>query len=52
MRLALLKGASLFELLPNILSLLAFALIMLPVSLFAFRYSVRRAKRDGSLTQY
>jgi ABC-2 type transport system permease protein len=52
MRLALLKGASLFELLPNILSLLVFALIMLPVSLFAFRYSVRRAKRDGSLTQY
>jgi ABC-2 type transport system permease protein len=52
MRLALLKGASLFELLPNILSLLVFALIMLPVSLFAFRYSVIRAKRDGSLTQY
>ena len=39
------------ELLLNILSLLVIALIMLPVSLFAFRYSVRRAKKDGSLTQ-
>jgi len=52
MRLALLKGASLSELLPNILSLLAFTLIMLPISLFVFRYAVGRAKRDGSLTQY
>lgn len=52
MRLALLKGASLSELMPIIFSLMLFTLIIMPISLLAFRYAVGCAKRDGSLTQY
>jgi hypothetical protein len=32
--------------------LAVFSVLLLPVSLVAFRYAVRRAKRDGSLTQF
>jgi len=52
LRLALLKGSSLWELMPDILALSLFSLIMLPVSLFAFGYAVRMAKIKGSLTHY
>lgn len=52
MRLALLQGASLRLLLPDIFALLIFTVILLPLSLFSFRYAVNRAKIDGSLTQY
>jgi ABC-2 type transport system permease protein len=52
MRLAMLKGYSLIELLPNILALLVFSFIMLPLSLFVFGYAVKKAKKDGTLTQY
>lgn len=52
MRFALLKGCSLHELMPSILSLLIFTVILMPISLFAFQYAVKIAKRDGSLTQY
>lgn len=52
MRLALLQGAPLQELIPEILALAAFSVILLPLSLFAFRYAVRLAKVDGSLTHY
>ncbi|MFQ5813889.1 MAG: ABC transporter permease [Anaerolineae bacterium] len=52
MRLALLQGRSLADLAPDILILLLFSLILLPLSLLAFRYAVHRAKVDGSLTHY
>ncbi|MBM2832877.1 MAG: type transporter [Candidatus Brocadiaceae bacterium] len=52
MRLSLLQGYSLNELMPNILSLTLFSIIMLPLSLFIFAYAVKRAKIDGTLTQY
>ncbi|MFC1591023.1 ABC transporter permease [Thermodesulfobacteriota bacterium] len=52
MRFALLKGYSLGQLLPSMLYLLLFSMVVMPFSLLAFRYAVRLAKRDGSLTQY
>ncbi|MBN1978389.1 MAG: ABC transporter ATP-binding protein/permease [Anaerolineae bacterium] len=52
MRRALLAGASLADLWREIAVLVAFSVLLLPLSLFAFRYAVRRAKRDGSLTQF
>jgi ABC-2 type transport system permease protein len=52
MRLALLQGATPQELIPEILALGAFSAVLLPLSLFAFRYAVRLAKVDGSLTHY
>ncbi len=52
MRLALLKGYSLSALMPNIVALVLFSIIMLPLSILVFGYAVRRAKMDGTLTQY
>jgi ABC-2 type transport system permease protein len=52
MRLALLKGYSLSELMPNIVALVIFSIIMLPLSILIFGYAVKRAKIDGTLTQY
>lgn len=52
MRKALLQGAGLADLLPEILALSVFAVILVPGSLLAFRFAVRRAKTDGSLTHY
>jgi ABC-2 type transport system permease protein len=52
MRLALLKGASFYNLLPSIFSLLLFTSILMPVSIISFQYAIRLAKRDGSLTHY
>ncbi len=52
MRLALLKGAGLSVLAPNILALAAFVVVIIPLSLVCFKYAVRRAKVDGSLATY
>jgi ABC-2 type transport system permease protein len=52
MRLALLQGRSLGDLLPTLLVLLAFTAVLLPVSLVAFSRAVRKAKTDGTLMQY
>jgi ABC-2 type transport system permease protein len=52
MRLALLQGYSTKALLPSILALMLFTAIMLPLSLLIFQKAVRKAKMDGSLTQY
>jgi ABC-type multidrug transport system ATPase subunit/ABC-type multidrug transport system permease subunit len=52
MRLALLQGSGLRALLPDILALSAFCVVLLPASLYAFRYAVDRARMDGSLTHY
>jgi ABC-2 type transport system permease protein len=49
---ALLQDYSLNALAPDILSLILFSVIMLPLSIVIFRYAARKAKTDGSLTQY
>jgi len=52
MRLALLQGYTLKELMPSILALLIFTIFLLPVSIFIFTKAVKRAKVEGSLAQY
>ncbi|MBN1815648.1 MAG: ABC transporter permease [Anaerolineae bacterium] len=52
MRRALLVGESLVDLWREIAVLAVFSALLLPLSLVAFRYAVRQAKRDGSLTQF
>jgi ABC-2 type transport system permease protein len=52
MRLAMLQGYSLSRLMPNIAALMIFSIIMLPLSLLIFGYAVKKAKKDGTLTQY
>jgi ABC-2 type transport system permease protein len=52
MRMALLKGSSLMSLLPNVMPLVVFSTLLLPVSLGVFRFAVKRAKIEGSLIQY
>jgi len=52
MRAALLIGAPLRDLMPQIGILALFALLGLPLSLLAFDYAVRRAKVTGSLSHY
>jgi ABC-2 type transport system permease protein len=52
MRLALLQGAQASELWLDLLALCLFCLVLTPLSLLAFRYAVRQAKIDGSLTHY
>ncbi|MCL4531754.1 MAG: ABC transporter permease [Actinobacteria bacterium] len=52
MRLALLQGYSIRELLPTLVALLAFAAILLPLGLWSFSLAVRRAKMEGSLAQF
>jgi ABC-2 type transport system permease protein len=52
MRRALLMGVSTRALLPDVLTLAAFGIILLPISLLAFHLAVRRARHDGSLAHY
>ena len=52
MRLSLLNEASLGDVAPQLLVLALFAVALLPAGLLAFRFAVRRAKLDGSLSHY
>jgi len=52
MRQALLNGRSLLEVRTELAALLAFAIILLPLSLMIFQLSVARTKQLGTLTQY
>lgn len=52
LRKSLIGGATLGELVPDLVPLGLFAVLLLPVGLVAFRLAVRWAKMDGSLTQY
>ena len=52
MRLALLQGYSLAALGLDILALLVFSVVLLPLGILCFRYAVKKAKMEGSLTQY
>ena len=50
--LAVYRGYSLFQLRKEIAFLFLFSLLLLPLSLAVFKYALRRARMDGSLTQY
>ena len=52
LRLALLKGATTIELLPQFGALVIFAAVLLPISLATFRIAVHRTKVTGTLAQY
>jgi ABC-2 type transport system permease protein len=52
MRLALLADASWAEVAPDMLALVAFCVVLLPLSLLVFRYAVEHARLDGSLAHY
>lgn len=52
LRLALLEGAGLSEVAPSLAMLALFALVVLPGGIWAFRWALRRARSDGTLTQY
>lgn len=52
LRRIMLKGASLADIGTQLLALAALTLVLLPVGLMAFRWAVRWAKMDGSLSQY
>jgi ABC-2 type transport system permease protein len=49
---ALLRGGRFSELLPDILILVLFAAVLLPLGILAFRIAVRKAREEGSLVQY
>ena len=52
LRLALLSNYTLEQLAPRILTLLIFCVVLIPLSGFWFRWAIKRAKSDGSLSQY
>jgi ABC-2 type transport system permease protein len=52
LRKILLAGLSFREVYPEILTLLLFVLVLLPLALFFFNFAVRKAKMDGSLVFY
>lgn len=52
MRRALLTNASFQELMPDILALVIFSVVLVPVSLYVFRRAVHRAKVEGSLAHF
>lgn len=52
MRHALLQGYSIKALMPDIWPLALFSIILFPISLFIFKLAVRKAKMDGTLTQF
>jgi ABC-2 type transport system permease protein len=52
MREALLNGSALSQLKVDVLFLVAFATVMLPLSFYLFELGLRRTKKMGTLTQY
>jgi len=52
MRLAMLRGYSIYELRFDILVLLGFTVVLTPLAFIAFRKALKRAKMEGSLIQY
>lgn len=52
MRRALLQGATFAELSPDLLILFLFTIVVVPLGLLSFRYAVRYAKIEGSLSHY
>ncbi len=52
MRMTLLAGASWYVIWPDLLALVLFIVVLLPLSLFTFRYAVERARREGTLAHF
>lgn len=52
LRMALLKGAGLKMLLPEIGIIFAFCILLLPISIALFKWALKKAKIDGSLVHY
>ena len=52
MRLAMLRGYSLYQLRFDIFALLGFTVVLTPLAFLAFRKALKRAKMEGSLAQY
>ena len=52
MRRALLASAAFSDILPDVVALLAFTAVLLPLGGLVFRAAVRKAKKDGTLTHY
>ncbi len=52
LRRSMLASASFGEVLPSIAALGAFSAVLLPAGLILFRIALRKAKRDGTLTQF
>jgi ABC-2 type transport system permease protein len=52
MRLAMLKGYSIYQVRYDLLILLGFTCILTPISFFVFRLALKRAKKEGSLVHY
>lgn len=52
MRKSLLASSSFAEILPDVAALAAFSAFLVPLSLVAFRWAVRKAKKDGSLSHF
>jgi ABC-2 type transport system permease protein len=52
MRMAMLQGASLYDVRFDLLALLGFTLVLTPIAFFVFRKALKRAKIEGSLIQY
>jgi len=52
MRLAMLKGYSIYQVRYDLLVLLGFTIIITPLSLLVFRLALKRAKKEGSLVHY
>jgi ABC-2 type transport system permease protein len=52
MRLAMLQGYSLYQVRYDLLILMGFTCLFIPLSLFVFRMALKRAKKEGSLVHY
>ena len=52
MRKAVLQGYTLYDCRFEILALLGFSAVLLPLAFLSFRFAVKRAKTEGSLIQY
>ena len=52
LRLALLQGHSVSQLLPEITALALFAVVIVPVSLLTFNHAVHRVRVEGSFAQF
>lgn len=52
LRYCILRGYGLWEIKGDLLVLIMYALVLMPVSIFIFKLSLKRAKINGSLTHY
>jgi hypothetical protein len=49
---AMLQGASLYDVRFDLLALLGFTVVLTPIAFLVFRKALKRAKIEGSLIQY